>query len=129
MPTAQLKERRYNRRYPIKLPIDLELENGARLSVTTTNISINGLQFHCDNWIARELEPRGIQLHSMDHINLGIFADTIKLKLKGHIVFARRLAQNKYIVGILFVDMDAENRNVLSTLFTRRHNISRGHND
>ena len=67
-------ERRKVARYMTKLDIDIVLEDGTILPVQTHDISLNGIQFICDSQIANEIEPRGLQSHSLDRIKVKIIA-------------------------------------------------------
>ncbi|MDH5612410.1 MAG: PilZ domain-containing protein [Gammaproteobacteria bacterium] len=118
MTVPKLKERRLEHRYPIQLPIDLVLEDGTILSVEACNISTLGLQFKCDSLIANEIEPRGIQKRPLDQIKLKVVAKLPvsgdkKLYSRCKIVVARRLSQDQYILGLEFIDFEANSDKVL----------------
>ena len=109
-------------RYPIQFSIDLVLDNFTTVSVETINISRNGLQFLCDNWIANKIEPRGIHNHSLDHIQLKIVAELPvkqenKLNAQGHVVYAQRISQQEYIIGIRFDTLEDRDEKVLEQFF------------
>ena len=120
MENTKLTDRRSSVRFPIKLSIELELEleNGTILSVKTINISRSGLQFICDSWVANKIEPRGIQNHSLDHIDLKIFSKLPflhenNLHAHGHVVYAQRLSQEEYIIGVNFTDLEGSNGKII----------------
>ena len=107
-------------RYPINTSIELELEDGTKLLVSTTNISNRGLQFSCDSWIARKIEPKGIHLHSLDHINLKIHSEEYKLLVHAQIRYARRLSQDEFMIGVNFTDLDKSSKDILSALIRQK---------
>jgi len=112
MNISKLKERRLEHRYPIQLPIDLVLDDGTILSVEACNISTQSIQFKCDSYIANEIEPRGIQKCPQDQIQLKMVAnlpleEDKKVYARCKMVVARRLSQDKYILGLEFLDFEA----------------------
>ena len=118
MENTKLMDRRNSVRYPINLSIELELENGTTLSVKTINISRSGLQFRCDSWVANKIEPRGIQNHSLDHIDLKIFAklpfmNENNLHAHGPVEYTQRLSQEEYIIGVKFTGLEGSNGEIL----------------
>lgn len=120
MVNSILTNRRSSVRHPIQLSIELELElkNGTTLPVKTINISRSGLQFRCDSWTANKIEPRGIQHHSLDHIDLKIRAklplmNENNLHAHGSIEYAQRLSQEEFIIGVKFTDLEESNEKIL----------------
>lgn len=111
-------------RYPINTSIELELEDSTKLLVSTTNISNSGLQFSCDSWIARKIDPQGIHLHSLNHINLKIRSEEHKLSVHAQIMYARRLSQDEFMIGVNFTNLDKSNEGILSELIKQRENRS-----
>jgi hypothetical protein len=114
-----VKDRRQSPRYEIKLPVDLVLENGTILNVTSRNISSCGLQIICDSWITDEIEPRGIQKHAISHIrfkaitDLPIGDESKKLYTCSKIISVQRLSQDEYMLNVAFIDFENGSENVL----------------
>lgn len=111
-------ERRCAHRYKAQLQVDLILADGAVLPVESCDISNHGLQFICDSWIADEMDPRGIQSHSLDHIQLKISTalpveDENRLYALCRVVAARRLSQDQYLVSLEFRDFEKDSDQVL----------------
>lgn len=112
-------ERRQTLRYPVKLDIDLVLEDGTILTVQTINISHNGLQFSCDSIIANEIEPRGIHSHSTDHLKMKVVAtfpmgdENKKFYASCQVIAARRLSQENFLLGLEFYDFEKSSDKVL----------------
>ena len=102
-------ERRQSPRYEIELSVDLALENGSILSVTTRNISSSGLQIVCDTWVTEEIEPRGIQSHAISHIRLRAITelpignDKKKLYSNCRLMSVQRMSQDEYILNLAFI--------------------------
>ena len=118
MENKKLTDRRSSVRYPVRLAIELELENGTSLSVKTINISRCGLQFRCNSRVASKIEPRGIQNHSLDHIDVKIFAklpfmNECSLHAHGPVEYAQRLSQEEFIIGVKFTDLDERSEKIL----------------
>ena len=114
-----VSERRQSSRYEVKLPVDVVLEDGTILSVTSKNISSSGLQIICDSWVTDEIEPRGIQNHAISHIRLkaitelNINKESKKLYTNCRIMSARRLSQDKYMLNLAFIDFENGTENTL----------------
>ena len=106
-------------RYPLNTRIELEMADGAKLFVNSSNISISGLQFSCNNWVAKKIEPKGIHLHSLDHINLKMRLEEHNLNAQGQIVFARRVSQDEFFIGVRFTRLDDDSQDNLNTLIQR----------
>jgi hypothetical protein len=125
MAVLKLDDRRQSFRLPVKLQVDLVLGDGSILPVEATGISARGLQFRCDSWLADEIEPRGIQNHPLDRIQLKVVAD---LPLSGEnrvyarcrIVVARRLSQEEYILGLEFIDFEKSSDKVLARFLSEQ---------
>jgi len=112
-------DRRQTPRYEIKLPVDMVLENGSILSVTTRNISSCGLQIICDAWVTDEIEPRGIQSHAVSHLRikaiteLPIADDTKKLYTNCRIMSVQRMSQDEYMLNLVFIDFENGTEQIL----------------
>ena len=63
-----VSDRRQTPRYEMDLPVEMVLENGDIVTVTTRNISSCGLQIICDSWVTEKIDTRGIQSHTFGHI-------------------------------------------------------------
>ena len=118
MVVLNLDDRRKSLRYPVKLQVDLVLADGSILPIEANNISANGLQFRCDSWLADEIEPRGIQNHPLDRIQLKAVTSLPvsgenKLYARCKVVVARRLSQEDYILGLEFVDFEKSSEKIL----------------
>lgn len=105
-------ERRQSSRYEVQLSVDLVLENGNILTVTSQTISSSGLQIICDCWATNEIEPRGIQSHAISHrrfkavTELSVGDEIKKLYANCRIMSARRLSQEEYILNFSFIDFE-----------------------
>jgi len=113
-------ERRKSPRYVTDIPVDIVLNDGNILTVTTRNISNSGLQIACDSWVSNEIEPRGIQSHNVSQLQLKIVADlTIddtvqKLYANARIMSVQRMSQDHYILSIKFLDYENASQDVLN---------------
>ena len=114
-----VSDRRQSPRYEIKLDVDLVLENGNNVPVSTRNISSSGLQIVCDTWVTNEIEPRGIQSHSISHIRLKAITDlpiadeTRKLYASCRLMSVQRMSQDEYILNLAFIDFENGSEQVL----------------
>lgn len=118
MAVTKLKDRRQDHRYPVRLQIDLVLRDGTILPVEACNISSTGLQFRCDSWLADEIEPRGIQNHPLDRIQIKVVADLPisgenRLYSRCKVVVARRLSQEEYLLGLEFSSFEKSSEKIL----------------
>ena len=107
-----VSDRRQTPRYQIELPVEMLLENGNVLTVTTRNISSCGLQVICDSWVTDEIEPRGIQSHAVSHIRLKtvtelpIGDETKKLYANCRMMSVQRMSQDQYMLNLAFIDFE-----------------------
>lgn len=112
-------ERRQTPRYEIKLSVDMVLDSGNILTVSSRNISSCGLQIICDTWVTDEIEPRGIQSHAVSHIRLKIITElpsvdeTNKLYANCRIMSVQRMSQDEYMLNLAFIDFDNGSEQIL----------------
>lgn len=112
-------ERRQTPRYEIKLSVDMVLDSGNILTVSSRNISSCGLQIICDTWVTDEIEPRGIQSHAVSHIRLKIITelplgdDTKKLYANCRMMSVQRMSQDEYMLSLAFIDFDNGSEQIL----------------
>lgn len=117
--TPGITERRQSPRYEIDLPADVVLDNGDALPVSTRNISSSGLQIICDSWVTEQIEPRGIQNHTVTHIyfkaiiNLPIENHVEKLYVNCRIMSLQRLSQDKYMLNLVFTGFENDSEPAL----------------
>jgi len=124
-----VSERRQTARYEAKLAIDMVLENGNIISVTSRNISSCGLQITCDTWVTDEIEPRGIQSHSISHMRIKAITElpiagknetskdkrtTKKLYVNCRIMSVQRMSQDEYMLNLAFIDFENDSEKVLN---------------
>lgn len=116
-----VSERRQTPRYEAKLALDMVLENGNIISVTTRNISSCGLQIICDTWVTGEIEPRGIQSYSVGHMRIKVItelpitdknesnkdkSETKKFYANCRIMSVQRMSQDEYMLNLAFIDFE-----------------------
>jgi hypothetical protein len=125
-------ERRLSERHSLQLKIDLVLADGSILPIETSNISSTGLQFTCDNWVADEIEPRGIHNHPLDRHSVKVVGElpiesNSKFYARCKIVSARRLSQDTYLIGLGFLSFEGDGGKALNKLIAdfERKNVIR----
>ena len=107
-----VSDRRQTPRYEIKLAVDLVLANGNILTVSSRNISSCGIQIICDTWVTNEIEPRGIQSHTVSQLlikavtELPIDDATQKLYANCRMKSVQRMSQDEYMLNLVFVDFE-----------------------
>ena len=107
-----VSDRRQTPRYLIELAVDMVLADGDILSVSSRNISSCGLQIICDTWVTDQIEPRGIQSHSVSHLRikavteLPIDGNDHKLYANCRIMSVQRLSQDEYMLNLAFIDFE-----------------------
>lgn len=112
-------ERRQSPRYEIDLSVDIVLDNGTLLSVTTRNISSSGIQLICNSWVTDEIEPRGIQIHTSSQLRFKVVTDlpiadtTKKLYAICRILSVQRLSQDEYMLNLAFTEFENGTEKVL----------------
>jgi c-di-GMP-binding flagellar brake protein YcgR len=112
-------ERRQSPRYDIALSVDFVLDDGSILTVDSRNISSSGLQVICDGWVTDQLEPRGIQTHSISHIRfkaiieLPVGDEKLKLYSRCRIMSVQRLSLDVYMLNLAFIDFENGTEKVL----------------
>ena len=115
----KLDDRRQSFRHPVKLQVELVLSDSSILPVEATGISARGLEFRCDSWLADEIEPRGIQNHPLDRIQIKVVADLPisdenRFYARCRVIAARRLSQEEYVLGLEFIDFEKSSEKVLA---------------
>jgi hypothetical protein len=114
-----ISDRRQSPRYEVKLAVDLVLENGNNVPVSTRNISSSGLQITCDTWVTEEIEPRGLQSHSISHLRLKAITElpigdeTSKLYANCRLMSVQRMSQDEYMLNLAFIDFENGSEPVL----------------
>ena len=121
----KLDDRRQSFRHPVKLQVDLVLNDSSILPVEATGISANGLEFRCDSWLADEIEPRGIQNHPLDRIQIKVVADLPisdenRLYARCRVIVARRLSQEEYVLGLEFIDFERSSEKALARFLSEQ---------
>jgi len=105
-------ERRQSPRYDIELSADIVLSDDTILTVTTRNISSNGIQVACDSWVTDTIEPRGIQSHAINHVRLKVIVEIPignekeKLYADCRIISVQRLSQEEFTLNLAFVGFE-----------------------
>ncbi len=123
-------ERRQSPRHEMNLPVDIVQESGNILSASTRNISSNGLQVVCDTWVTNEIEPRGIQSHSVNHLRFKIVAQlpvedkTLKLYASCRVVSVHRLSQDEYILSMVFLNFENGTEGALERFINQYKHIN-----
>ena len=114
-----VSDRRQTPRYVMKLSVDMVLENGSILKVTTRNISSCGLQIICNTWVTDEIEPRGIQNYTLSHrriktvTKLPIGHATKKLYANCRMMSVQRMSQDEYMLNLAFIDFENDSEQIL----------------
>ena len=114
-----VSDRRQTPRYVMKLSVDMVLENGSILKVTTRNISSCGLQIICNTWVTDEIEPRGIQNYALSHrrikavTELPIGHATKKLYANCRMMSVQRMSQDEYMLNLAFIDFENDSEQIL----------------
>ena len=112
-------ERRGAPRYNDKIQVDLVLADDEVLPVEICSISVNGLQFTCDGWLADEIEPMGIQKLAMTRKPLIVVSELPFGHYSKHVVISsnvtavRRLAQDKFLIGLEFNEFEENGESIL----------------
>ncbi len=115
-----VSDRRQTPRYEIELPVDMLLDNGNILTVTSRNISSCGLQIICDTWVTNEIEPRGIQSHAISHIRLKAVTELPledgpkKLYANCRMMSVQRMSQDEYMLNLAFIDFENGTEEILT---------------
>lgn len=127
-----VSERRQSPRYEIELSVELVLDNGSMVTVSTRNISSSGLQIICDTWVTDEIEPRGIQSHAISHIRLKAVTDLpigdehTKLYANCRMMSVQRMSQDEYMLNLAFIDFEnnsEENLNKFLDQFQQKKTV------
>ncbi|HHO58863.1 MAG TPA: hypothetical protein ENJ64_01375 [Thiotrichales bacterium] len=118
-------ERRHSPRHAIELAADLVLEDGTILPVSIRSISGSGMQILCDSWVTNEIEPRGIQVHSVSHIKLKLVTELPglhgrhKLYVRCKIMSAQRMSQEEYTLNLAYMDFENGTESALDDFLDR----------
>ena len=113
------KERRVATRFEDKIQIDIILADDNVLPVEICGISIKGLQFTCDGWLADEIEPLGIQKLAMSRKHLIINANlpfdgvSKSIVIHAYVIAVRRLSQDKFLIGLEYENIADDGAEIL----------------
>lgn len=137
-----VNERRQTPRYRVELTIEMVLESGNIVTVTSRNISSSGLQIACDTWVTDEIEPRGIQSHSVNHMRIKTITElpidkegnndetaAKKLYANCRIISVQRMSQDEYMLSLAFIDFENDSEKVLDEFlgqYTQKKTVING---
>jgi len=114
-----VSDRRQTPRYKLDLSVEIVLDNGDIVAVTTRNISSSGLQIICDSWATDKIDPRGIQRPSVGYIRmktvteLPIGDETEKLHTNCRMMSFQRKSQDEYTLNLAFIDFENGSEQIL----------------
>ena len=120
-------ERRQTPRYKVELALDMVLQSGNIIAVNTRNISSCGIQVACNTWVTDEIEPRGIQGHTVSHLRIKTIIElpitdqdsdksetsSKKLYANCRIMSVQRMSQDVYMLSLAFIDFENNSEKVL----------------
>ena len=113
MGMQELRARRYKRDHPrvgVEVPVELRLADAGTIHVMSVNVSRAGLQVACDKITVASLFPQGKPTlpHTPPDVDVvlrlpGVDGGSDGIAARCHAVFARRVSENEYRVGLQFV--------------------------
>lgn len=116
-----VSDRRQTPRYLMELPVEIVLENGNIITVTTRNISSCGLQIICDSWVTETIDPCGIQSHAVGQLSMKTVTElpigdkTVKLYANCRVMSFQRMSQNEYMLNLAFINFENGSEQSLDT--------------
>lgn len=114
-------ERRRHPRVYESLPVEASLRDGQTLKLTLLNASAGGVQLGCDDDQLRRIRTEGYPALHGQTVEIGIratmpspehAADTVSATCR--LVYARRITQHRYCLGMQFTDLKGQSREALS---------------
>jgi hypothetical protein len=113
-------ERRAYPRYKINIPVRLENSEGLFYETETKDISFGGMQVECSGGMLYRLLPNGMNTSRADRIELivqlHIKNEDKPLSLITHVQGVLRLAETNFLIRLLFVELNTEQKNQLQKL-------------
>lgn len=112
-------ERRVAPRYEDRIQVDLILSDDAALPVEICGISIKGIQFTCESWLADEIEPQGIQKLALSRKKLTIKArlpfdeNSKNIVIHSFVSAVRRISEDKFLIGLEYESIEGNGLDVL----------------
>lgn len=114
----ELHARRYKRDHPrvgVEVPVELMLGDSGTIHVMAVNMSRAGLQVACDKVTVTSVFPQGKRTlpHAPPDIDVvlrlpGVEGGSESIEARCHAVFARRVSENEYRVGLQFVHIGGD---------------------
>lgn len=91
------------------------------VSTLTSNVSVGGFAIQCNTAERYQLTPDGDIVDDAQpvHVNLQLeiqYAQKELIKTQCRIIYSRRIAQNKYQIGMSFITLASDDRDKLLTL-------------
>ena len=114
-----VSDRRQTPRYVIKLAIEMVLENGSTVTVTTRNISSSGLQIICDSWATEKIDPHRIKSHAIGHLRMKTITELligdekVKLYANCRMMSFQRKSQDEYMLNLAFINFENGSEQIL----------------
>ncbi len=123
------RERRLGPRFTVELAVHLVMADGAVLPAHSQNLSISGIQLHCDDWVCDEIEPRGIQRHPplqrLLHLQIELPGEP-PVSVHARLRCLQRLSQSRFSLNFAFHHFEAGSERLLRSFLQRlEHPVQR----
>ncbi len=112
-------ERRYYPRTSVDWPAELRLESGESIRGSATDASPAGIQIACDGHDAARILPPGSTLilatapRPILRLGVGGTEPAAQVEVNCRLAYLRRVAQDKYHIGLLFVQFSGDGERLL----------------
>ena len=113
MPNSLKKENRQFPRIKTRIPLHIINQNGEALFATALDMSLDGLQIECDHKTQQQIiqgnekQTPGQPVEMDIQIKIPITKNSsTRMEMRCRLVIARRLAQNKYHLGLNYLQLD-----------------------
>ena len=121
-------ERRLSPRYPLDWPLDVRAPTELAFDAQLTDISATGIGFLTSHTAVQGLAQGGGLLTPGDRVSVewrvrtgDVLAESLEMECR--VRHVRRIARDRFHVGALFIDPDAEQGPLIERLLARADNM------
>lgn len=99
-------ERRHYPRISTELPVELQRDGGNRVQAVISDLSSHGMQVSCPRAEAERIDSSGKQIEVQAHFTVPLAGGDGDVAAHCKLVFARRIAADRYCIGLHFLDIE-----------------------
>ncbi len=99
-------ERRHYPRISTEIPVEIRRGGTTRVQAVISDLSSHGMQVSCARSEAERFDANGQQFEVEAHFTVPLAGGDAEVAAQCKLVFARRIAADRYCIGLNFLDME-----------------------